>query len=219
MSHWNDAANHSHICEAASRYIGAFPLPKDQTAQVLIGTCSLRMWLRIGNRSINIHRMRPEAHGAQGIHAYIASAVKHLDSRTCEQVTTLDIRCPPHVTGECLQIVNSHFPRIEQILVTDELGTIEARVTSVVRHLSSPARLGSAEEWLLPKLAKLQLRVIGSTNTDIGNMIVELVKRRKEAEQTAAITELEIIISIGKLDPSAVETLNQSVTKFDLVDA
>ncbi|KAG8960653.1 hypothetical protein FRC00_014459 [Tulasnella sp. 408] len=220
VHHRNQAANHTHICEALSRYLGAFPLPKDQRAQVRIGITGSEMWFSIGDRTINIrHPMGPEADGAQGIPAYIASAMKHLDSRTYEQITTLDIWCPDDVTGECLQIVNSRFSRIERILVTDGLGTVGARVRSVVQHLSSPPRLGSAEEWLLPKLTQLQLGVRDSTNTDIGNKIVELVKRRKEAQQTAEITELEIRISSGKLDPSAVETLSQSVMKFDLVEA
>ncbi|KAG8922547.1 hypothetical protein FRC00_007308 [Tulasnella sp. 408] len=220
VTHPNDAADLTHICEAVSLYLGAFPLPKDQKPQVRIAANSWDMWLSIGNRTINIrHPMGPEADGAQGMPAYIASAMKHLDSRTCEEVTTLDIWCPEDITRECLCVIHSRFPRIQQLIVTDGLGAVGTRVRSVVQHLSLPSGLGAGEEWLLPKLTRLQLGVSGSNNRDIVNMIVELVGRRKEAEQTGEITELEIRIGIGKLDASAVETLSQSITKFDLVEA
>ncbi|KAG8960651.1 hypothetical protein FRC00_014457 [Tulasnella sp. 408] len=218
----SDAAVHTQLCEAAGRHLGAFPLPKKQKAQVTILIRGSELSLAIGERIINIYNPTWAWDGANGTQAILSSiytAIDHLDSRTCEEVTILDIECQhDEETGECLRIAHSRFPRIDHILVEDERAD-DALVGSVVQHLSSVSQLGSTEEWLLPKLAKLRLQLyVGSTSRAIGNRIVELVKRRKEAEQTREITELEIGITYGNMDPSAVEILSQSVTKFHIIE-
>ncbi|KIO23656.1 hypothetical protein M407DRAFT_214159 [Tulasnella calospora MUT 4182] len=78
-------------------------------------------------------------------------------------------------------------------------------------------QVGLGEEWLLPKLAKLELHLSCLTDSDVGDSFVELFRRRREAEQTEEITQLRITIFFGKIDPSIVEILRQSVTLFDLI--
>ncbi|KAG9036563.1 hypothetical protein FS837_001647 [Tulasnella sp. UAMH 9824] len=176
--------------------------------------------LYLGDRYIKITNFTwTGANGTQAMLASIASAIEHIDSRTCNEITTLRISCQNHNgCGECLRIVHLHFPRIGHIFVKDG-GTHDYHVVPAIQLLSLPSQLGTTEGWLLPKLAKLDLCLRGSTSTDIGNRIVELVKRRKEAEEMVDITELRIKVGFGEIDPNAVEILSQSVTHFEFVSS
>ncbi|KAG8922546.1 hypothetical protein FRC00_007307 [Tulasnella sp. 408] len=212
-----DAADCTQICEAAGRYIGALPLLNNQDVQAQIRFNRSEMLFGCGSRTIMIQNPPwTGANGAQAKLACIAAAMKHLDSRTCEEITDLYVSCPDDASGECLRLVHSRFPRIVQIVGQPDLGTTD----TFLQHLSSPSQLGSAEEWLFPKLAKLQLYFSGFTDTDMGSRLAELVKRRKEAEGTGEITEVSIIISFGVINGSALEILKQSLAgvqiQFDI---
>ncbi|KAG8960652.1 hypothetical protein FRC00_014458 [Tulasnella sp. 408] len=208
------SADGTQICEAAGRYSGALPLLNNQDAQATVGFNRSEMFFGCGNRTIMIQNPAwTGANGEQAKLAYIAAAMKHLDSRTCEEITNLNIGYRGDASGECLRLVHSRFPRIEQIVAQPDVGTL-------LQHLSSPSRLGSAEEWLFPKLATLQLYFSGFTDTDLGSRLAELVKRRKGAEGTGEITEVSIIISFGPINGSALEILKQSLAgvqiQFDI---
>ncbi|KIO23655.1 hypothetical protein M407DRAFT_244697 [Tulasnella calospora MUT 4182] len=86
----------------------------------------------------------------------------------------------------------------------------------VIQHLSSPSQVGLGEEWLFPKLAKLELHLSCLTNSDVGDRFVELFRRRREAERTEEITHFRITIFFGRIDTSMVEILRQSVMLLDL---
>ncbi|KAG8910777.1 hypothetical protein FRC00_007571 [Tulasnella sp. 408] len=223
-----DAASQTQLCEAAGRQLGRFPLPKNQKTQVVIATRSWGIECGIGERRILIGDVTwVGADTRQAMPASIASLMRQLDRRTCEEVTSLKISCEyEDDCRECLRIVHLHFPRIvhlhfpriDQILVDDEFqGMREIQVVPAIQHLSLPSQLGLTGEWLFPKLTKLRLYLPGPTTKDIGNGIVEVVKRRKEAEQTVEITELRIEVGSGEIDPRTVEILSQSVTRFEVV--
>ncbi|KAG9032447.1 hypothetical protein FS837_002735, partial [Tulasnella sp. UAMH 9824] len=214
----SDVAAHTQLCEAAGRHLGTFPLPKSQKANFKIATWRFTIDCGIGERIFTIvNRSWDGANGRQAILASIASMTERIDSRTREEITSLEISCHyDDECGECLRIVHLLFPRIDQIFVEDRK-TRETQVLSVIQHLSLPSQLGLTAEWLFPKLAKLDLCLRGSTSTDIGNRMVELAERRKEIGQAVEITELRIQVGFGKIDPSAVEILSQSVTQFELV--
>ncbi|KAG9032448.1 hypothetical protein FS837_002736, partial [Tulasnella sp. UAMH 9824] len=211
-----DAADGTQLCEAAGQYIGAFPLLNNQSAQALIGFNRSELWFGFGDRMIVMQNLTwTGANGAQAVLTCLAAAMKHLDSRICEEITSLYAWCLEDESGECLRLVHSRFPRIEQIVAQDR-GTAENLVGSVLQHLDSPLRFGSAEEWLFLKLAKLEFHFNGFTNPNIGHRLAELVKRRKEAEPTGEITEVSINITFGAIDRSAMEILEQSLAGIQL---
>ncbi|KAG8918416.1 hypothetical protein FRC01_001869 [Tulasnella sp. 417] len=206
------------LCEAAGRYIGAFPLPGNLT-QAMVSITAQDRWIKfsIGERDISLWSFAwNRGNGAPVKRASIASAMKHLDSRVCEQVTTLDISCwDDGEIGGYLHAVHSHFPRIDQVLVMDG-GCFSTKIELVLQHLSSPSQMGLSEEWLLPGLAKLEFDLSGSIDADLGGRVLELVDKRREAERTEKIRELKITVEEGDSDPSTVENLRRAVMLFDL---
>ncbi|KIO23654.1 hypothetical protein M407DRAFT_26857 [Tulasnella calospora MUT 4182] len=202
------------LCEAAGHHIGAFPLPRNQNrARVFIKVRPRRLMFGFKERWIAIWNL----YSPQTKLAGIASAIKHLDNRICEEVTILDFSCQDHEEiGEYLRLVHCHFPRIDQIWIVNDK-TCEIEVGTVLQVLSSPSQLGLTEAWLLPGLTKLKLNLSRSTDTDLGDRIAELVRRRREAEQTADISKLTITVASGAIDPKMVEILRESVMQFDLI--
>ncbi|KIO23657.1 hypothetical protein M407DRAFT_214160 [Tulasnella calospora MUT 4182] len=215
-----DPEDYTQLYESVGRHIGAFPLPKSQKqARVLLEVGNRETTFGVGERRISIWSVPWAGANNGGFKlAYIASAMKQLDNRACEEVTMLELACSrKEETGAYLHMVHSRFPWIDQVLLRDE-GSHNPGIRAVVQHLSTPLQSESSEEWLLPKLTKLELDLDHSTDTDIVDDIVELVNKRRGSELTENITELRITMVAGAIDPSMIETLGQSVMLFDLIE-
>ncbi|KAG8910498.1 hypothetical protein FRC01_006301 [Tulasnella sp. 417] len=210
--------DYAQLCAAAGRHIGVFPLPQYlKQPKVSIMTQERVIMFGFEGRHITIwNRTWTGTRGARVKFVAIASAMKRLDSRVCEQVKILDLSCSDNEqVGEYLRVIHAHFPRITQLLVVDG-GSCGTEIGMVLPHLSSPSKFGLAEEWILPKLARLKLDLSHSVDTDLGGKLVELTRRRKDAEQTAGIMELRITVAPGAIDASTVAVLRQSVLLFNL---
>lgn len=139
--------------------------------------------------------------------AYLASVVKGLDERVCEEVRVLALWGNRDLGGY-LDIIHAQFPCIDEIVLNGQ-EHLEVDVVAVCGRLRSPLQLGPATGWLLPKLTKLRLR----QNVKSGELdhISQLVESRKSAGETEMIKEITIARLSGSVRSSALKRLHQSV--------
>ncbi|KIO15617.1 hypothetical protein M407DRAFT_34795, partial [Tulasnella calospora MUT 4182] len=169
------------LCKSAARYIGAFPLPQDNEQALVL----IRVWRReiefgLRRRRIAIRNDTwDHGNGPQDRLAYLASVTNYMDSRACREVKILDLSCREHEEiGGYLRTIHSRFPQINQILLKEKQNDIAV----AFQHLSSPLQLELAEEWLLPKLTKLELDLGSSTDARLIDIVAQLVMKRKAAD-------------------------------------
>ncbi|KAG8902480.1 hypothetical protein FRC01_009567, partial [Tulasnella sp. 417] len=207
------------LCESSGRYIGAFPLPLSKGARVSIGVIEQQFKFGVGGRTVVIRSPAwTRDDGPQRKLEYFASAIKRLDHRACEEVRILELDCwDEGRVPEYLRIVHSRFPRIDKIVLGDARA-VETQIGAVFQYLSSPSQMELTEEWLLPKLKRIEVDICTSTDTEVVERIVYLIKARQAAEQTEEITELKISCVAGEIEPGTLEMIRQYVMLFDLTE-
>ncbi|KIO33416.1 hypothetical protein M407DRAFT_3968 [Tulasnella calospora MUT 4182] len=195
------------LCESAARYIGAFPLPQDNEREIEFGLRRRRIAIR--------NDTWDHGNGPQDRLAYLASVTNSMDSRACREVKILDLSCREHEEiGGYLRTIHSRFPQINQILLKEK----QTDIAVAFQHLSSPLQVELAEEWLLPKLTKLELDLGSSTDARLIDIVAQLVMKRKAADGVEDITELRITSAPGAIGPGMVELFQQSIASFELTE-